>query len=266
VLDRIGGGPLVVNRGHPLNRGRISWYLALPGINYGGARWYDLIGSNHGTLTNMTTSASGWRGTTRPGGWGSLQTDGADDYIDCGAVPLDSNNWTLASWITWKVANDPLRMIAWHGSGPTIYHSASNLKIVHGGSVDLSGSAGLSIGVPAHVAITRSGAVARIFKDGAKIAENLSFAATYTADSSFHIGNSTAFGEAVGALFDDVTCYSRGLSEAEVRSLYDLSRRGYPGVLVRSGWPAATPAEAGTAFVAPRPYVTSQAVRRAAYY
>jgi hypothetical protein len=76
MLDRIGPGPLVVNDGHPLNRGLVTWWLARPGLNYGGARWYDPIGLNHGTLANFG-AGSGWSGTTRPGGFGQLTFDAA---------------------------------------------------------------------------------------------------------------------------------------------------------------------------------------------
>ena len=41
-----------VNRHHPLNSKLAAWWLPLPGLD-GGRQLYDLMGLNHGTLTNM---------------------------------------------------------------------------------------------------------------------------------------------------------------------------------------------------------------------
>jgi hypothetical protein len=68
-------GPDPVNRAHPLNDGLVTWWLTLPPTD-GGLRWYDLLGLNHGTLANFG-AGFGWRGTTRPGGFGQLTFDAA---------------------------------------------------------------------------------------------------------------------------------------------------------------------------------------------
>ncbi len=68
-----------VNWTHPLNRGLVSWWMVLPGMT-SGARFTDITNSNgnHGTLTNM--DHLDWVGSKD--GWGALDLDGSDDYIN----------------------------------------------------------------------------------------------------------------------------------------------------------------------------------------
>lgn len=75
-----------INWGHPLNRGLVSWWLAVPGQNgWGTTRWRDMVHRSqvHGALTNMDPSTdwvnSGYR-------TGSIALDGDNDYIDVSAV------------------------------------------------------------------------------------------------------------------------------------------------------------------------------------
>src|SRR3990167_9254519 len=94
-------GPLyygdLVNRSCQLNSGLVSWLMAVPWY-MSGPRFIDIFGKNHGTLTNGPT----WQGAMgRPGGNGSLNFDGTDDYVDCGAM-LGSqpvNDLTVSMWI-----------------------------------------------------------------------------------------------------------------------------------------------------------------------
>jgi hypothetical protein len=76
-----------LNRQHPLNRAVVGAWQVLPRLS-GGAFWYNLAASYHGTLTNMTTAggASGWGSTTRTGGYGELRFDGTDDAVTVGTV------------------------------------------------------------------------------------------------------------------------------------------------------------------------------------
>lgn len=70
-----------VNWQHPLNQGRLAWFLCLPGM-MGGARWPDLCApadlTRSGVMTGFTVdlhargSSGGWRNLSRPGGYGNL--------------------------------------------------------------------------------------------------------------------------------------------------------------------------------------------------
>ena len=92
-----------VRRGHPLNQGCVAWWLTLPHTQ-GTATWFDLMGSYHGTLTNMGNANNGWRPTHRPGGFGDVLFDGVvttGGYVQCrsSAILAGKSNWAIAAWV-----------------------------------------------------------------------------------------------------------------------------------------------------------------------
>ena len=73
-----------VNWAHPLNRGRVAWWLAVPG-RYGSNDWYDLSRGYNGVF-NSFASPNGWNSASNPGGAGSVQFDGTTSYISLGSL------------------------------------------------------------------------------------------------------------------------------------------------------------------------------------
>lgn len=76
-----------VNRSSPLNRGLVSWWMALPYPPYwGGPRFLDLCGRNHGTLN----TGPAWSGNIgRAGGFGAIRFPGSATLgarVNCGNV------------------------------------------------------------------------------------------------------------------------------------------------------------------------------------
>src|SRR5262245_836525 len=71
--------------GHPLLRGALAFWKAVPGLT-GGDRFFDLLPNRlHCTLTNMSYGGtSGWSATDRRGASGQLNFDGTDDRCDAG--------------------------------------------------------------------------------------------------------------------------------------------------------------------------------------
>lgn len=88
-----------VNWDSPLNRGLVSWWVVLPDTNRGAVTWRDIAGTNHGTLTGMDP-ATDWVGSTRPGGLGSLDFDGSNDYVTCGTGSATKYAWTSSNSIS----------------------------------------------------------------------------------------------------------------------------------------------------------------------
>lgn len=88
-----------VNRSAPLNRGLVSWWMTLPNrLGGGGNTFRDLMGRNHGTLTNGPT----WSGNRRLGGFGSIAgTSAASSWVDCSRITqLDgATRVTIRGWI-----------------------------------------------------------------------------------------------------------------------------------------------------------------------
>lgn len=244
-----------VNRHHPLSRGLVSWWLTLPPLD-GGARLYDIAGLNPGTLSGMGSNG-GWRGTTRPGGLGQLLFDGSNDLIDTlGTVDTfahiqNTGVFALGGWIapdsslsaevaviastntsnekgfyiSWNASNQKkLSMFAGRGSGGTVFLvTAPNNSLLADGWH--------------HFLVSGNGSNVRVFVDGVFVAT--AAVGTLSSGSSTRLTNIGAFPRAAGpagffkGAADDVMLWSRGLSDAEARALYEESRLGLPTLLRR---------------------------------
>jgi hypothetical protein len=144
-------------------------------------------------------------------------------YIDCGAIPLISDHWTIATSLRLNSISSYMRIISWGGAGPTLWNeqSTGRTAIVHSGTVDLQASTQqFFVGEKAQFVITRSGAKCRIYKNAVVIASSDAFAVSFSQDSTFRIGNSSAFNEPADARFDYVMTWQRGLAESEVRDYF----------------------------------------------
>ena len=89
---------VMLNPLHPLSRGLVGYWLFNEGA---GSLANDISGhNNHGRLTNMAPNAqdSGWGGSKFGGG---LQSDGVDDYVNCGNdSSLDiTDAITISAWV-----------------------------------------------------------------------------------------------------------------------------------------------------------------------
>jgi hypothetical protein len=220
----------------------------VPGLE-GGKTWWDLCGLNPGTLTNMTTSASGWRGTTRPGGWGHVLCDGSNDSVNCGNGPAlgITGNLTLSLWM--RLDAQPVGAYSVFTKdkdtgGRTFtldYHNngvISRLRwYINGGAGSnlIADAATLNTGQWYHVAATyaTSGTLAiyvngllRVSGSGADTSLPTS-TANVTLGAREYAGNQDYM---PGAL-DGAQMRARTLTAAEVKALYDESRQGYPNLL-----------------------------------
>ena len=237
--------PEPVNLNHPLAQGLVSWWLALPGLD-GGQKWYDVIGGYHGTLTNMTTSASGWRSTTRPGGWRHLLFDGVNDNISTAArVPVASFS-TGSTYIAWAQTTSTASSRGYGGdpSMPILGDTTANVWIgwgVTGGVQNFmyagtgpfaTGTVAVNDGAWHFLAVVhdRTTGNIQLYTDG--IADGSGTSAwngIFPAVNS--IGRGFSSSDLWNGFLDDVRIYSRALSAAEIFDLYANSRTGYPGLL-----------------------------------
>jgi hypothetical protein len=243
-----------VNGRHPLNRGRVAWWLALPGLT-GGRQWYDLLGRYPAALSNVPADA--WRGTARPGGWGAVgRSANAVDTAGVSVALPSMADVTLAFWL-WYSPVAFYRVFAplWTDIGgtkqfgfqPSADGSGNLTARIYVGYFLYSGAA-IPAGTWTHVAIVRSGSTAFIYQNGIQTLSQAGVDTTAVSGTlGVVLGEGTSNPQTVQQL-DDVAVYSRALSAADVFGLYDLSRRGYPGVLnrVRRRRPFSSPA--GTDF------------------
>lgn len=94
-----------VNWAHPLNRGLVSRYVALPDQQRG-VVFRDLCRRFDGTIV----SGMAWEGAHgRPGGWGCLNCAGAGNYVNVGDRALGTGTaYTLTAWVRASVSADEI--------------------------------------------------------------------------------------------------------------------------------------------------------------
>lgn len=238
-----------VERGHPLNRGKLAWWLALPGQT-GGPVLSDLFGRRPGTLS-AAPNRPVWGGTGRPGGLGQLTLAGnASSYVDCapmGASLAGLQHVSAACWtdrvpgtnfglgqgldgqrfsLLWST--DDRIYVEVESGGAFSYPSAGvaasgwhRLLLSYDGTA--SGLARLSLyldGEPLALTAGGDGPAASVADPG-----------PYTwAVGVSHSGSGYAGG--TGAV-DDAPVWTRSLSADEAAAEFDQSRRGYPDMIRR---------------------------------
>jgi hypothetical protein len=231
-----------VNRSHWLNRQRAAWWLAVPNL-VGGRKWFDLVGSSHGTLTGGT-SAAAFKPPARLGGWGHVAMDGSAGHVDCGAVLSGSYaNLTIAGWM----ARDATNHVATFGWGDNGSFRFNILWYIDGTCYFQSGNAAATYAFaslggtdPHRFLMTFDGSLAgnarlSAYVDGRPV--SLSYAGTqtttYAVTGTFKVGREITNNVYTAGWHDDTAVWTRTLSAAEAWADYTLSRRGYPGVLAR---------------------------------
>lgn len=225
------GGSLFVNRGHPLLRGALAWYLVLPG-RAGGARLVNLLGGPHGVRTNGPL----WRGAQgRPGGRGCLEYDGSDDYVACGTLPASaSNNVTYAAWIYPRSGggNTFGRIFHQEDTSPGLVMGGAATSVIWAvAGSNVTGT--VTANAWSHVVGTYDGSAQALYVNGV-LAQSFSIGTTLSAPTDIKIGNRGAADRGFDGFIDDcLLLVGRKWSEAESRQWYSLSRAGYPGIILR---------------------------------
>lgn len=227
--------PAPVNRQHRFNRGLVAWYKCLPHLS-GGRSWYDLMGLNPGTLTNMG-AGSGWGGSPAPGGFGSLRFDGTNDYV---GVPLNlaTKPSTLSLWMRVDVfgPSDGSPVFVHSGSHYWAYNGSAKTLEFYNGNWRSSGALAVSAGQWHHYCMVATTVDTTMYFDGVQV-YNAAQVIT-TGSSTTALGartDSLASPNILNGALDNIRSYSRALSAVEVAWLYQDERLGNPATLNRLG-------------------------------
>jgi hypothetical protein len=242
-------------RDHPLLRGCKLWLLCLPGKQWQGSLWRNLMGAPHGTPTNFAPQTTATRGfapaTTRRGGYGELRVPGTNATAEGGIfLPVDQlqflEGMTLAFWVNLPATPDSAahRFIAAGATTVTRAYavlnvaSQSRLQFFWAGSNRLTMTGDLGTKTWHHVVGTRTGTlatsmIARWYIDG--VLDSASGALAN--DPNPAAGDYTTIGcrtdglLSPNALMDDMMLYDRPLDAGAVRALYQDGVQGHPELL-----------------------------------
>jgi hypothetical protein len=220
-----------VNWAHPLNRGRVAWWLTPPGVGGGGSRLLDLAGRNHGTLINMVPSTtSGWQPN---GGFSSLAFDGVNDYV---LTPFTTalNDFTVSA--TFFSATSPGlgnfgRIVDknfatgfWLGSD-----GATGTGTSWGGGIVNAPFTYVTLSNFAwhRITMTRRGTTKTIFGDGGSVSATATVSGIPLSLEPVRFGQTHDLAAPFNGRIDEVSIWNRALSPMEVALDYQLSRIGY---------------------------------------
>lgn len=246
-----------VNKNHPLNRGRVAWWLALPN-RASGPTWYDLMGQSSLALTGMGSGSNGWRGPKRPGGFASVLADGSAGYL-AGSSNLTgfgngTASYTASCWLyltstngtyTRLLANDQPGENAWYlGLAPS--GGTATAYRVQGGAGDFITGTNVAAGSVTLLTTTYDGTTLRLYQNGVQTASAASSRSISISTATFQVFKPNGFAVYINGQIDDVGLWNRALTAAEVYYLYSVSQRGYDGMLNRIGVPFYATAAAPT--------------------
>jgi hypothetical protein len=218
---------LAIYAPQPPSAGLISWWQAESNAN-------DVIGSNHGTLTNGATFGPGKAGQ-------AFALDGVNDHINIpNSASLQPTSLTLEGWFNFSgTGGDPALMARAVGTGVlnsfVIWLNSGTLRVGIGDSV----GGGNGVGVPFtpvvgqwyHIAFTFDNSTQRasLYLDGALIGTNVT-SGTIGYDShpvllgaDINNGNLTNL---FNGRIDEAAMYSRALSAAEIASIFTAGSAG----------------------------------------
>jgi hypothetical protein len=254
--------PVPVNIRHPFAQGLVSWYLAAPG-RFGGLKWFDMMGANHGALTSMNNSSNGFQGSSnRKGGRGGMLFDGTAGYITLGAPSNlnfvgQTNAFSITAWI--KINGHPANNAQVAAKGASANANQQYAMIVNAAAgrftLDCGNGAATSSVTPdvtdnvwhqlvMTVPAASTGMLGYVDGLVQSFTSGTGAIATGTTTNDVLIGarrdasNADSLRWFPGQI-DDVRFYNRVLSASEIFQQYINATQGYPGLLnvARPGCP-----------------------------
>ena len=237
-----------VNYLHPLNRGLVGWWLAMPGgrTGYGTGKWRDLTHNrNDGTLTN---SGLEWQAQTHTGGKASLYMGGASDYVGIpstviGALPNVAV--TISMWIYPNAVGNYENVFDATSGGASrqlsCFLGGAGGTYVAVAGVGGNGAANTYPWVAnewQYFLLTVSGSNVLVYRNGLLTATVASaLGGPFTAAELQIGGNPSGGGTASSFRYDDIRINARNFTDAEAMALYMESLRGSPLTLRRTTIP-----------------------------
>ncbi len=195
------------------------WIPSLDTAGNGTTTLTDLVGTSHGTLTNMDP-ATDWATDTGSGGVRALDFDGVNDYVLLPNLAA-ATNWTISAWIyVTSLAQYPAPVLIKFGTVPANGIVANTtttwMTLRNDGAPALRGVARTQ-NVWTHLIATWNGTITSIFKDTVQGSSGAGGGGYGIADSRIGDGYST---DKFKGRIDDIRVFNSVLDSSDISYLY----------------------------------------------
>ena len=195
--------------------------------NSGSLTWFDLTGTNNGTLTNGPTFNSG--------SGGSIVFDGVDDYVNIpNNAALNSNIGTVSIWFNYTSAPGNGSVIlgktdingSFNGLGISIYQGSLGGQIKGNGAptTNISGSSISTNTWYNYIIKYTSGVSYSSYLNGSLIGTNTLLAFTFSTQPLRLARSVDTYWSTFGGQIPNVQIYNRALSSTEVLQNYNATK------------------------------------------
>jgi hypothetical protein len=217
-------------REHPLNSGRLAWWMVQPPTD-GGSQLLNLADPHNPATLLGFSGYGGWRPQAHPGGRGSLTMNSGARLNP--AIVQAPASFSIGAWINQDTSNLTGYRTIYADSGTGFW--LLNGKIDYYYSTDRSGSLTLPVNTWTRILVTYStiGTKLTYWINGR---QDATFTAGVALPTSGTVGIGGDPSDTFFGFIDDISLWSRSLAATEVWADYELSQAGYPGVL-RTGPP-----------------------------
>lgn len=228
-----------INLDHPVNRGLIHAWLALPG-GIGVSQWRDPVGGNHTDWVNPPVACGA---VSRQGGFGSLLFDGTNDYGNCVKKAAVVTGGSVSLWVN-QVGNADTQAPICQTDYTTgdVFNwliTATNVRFRFGGvgpmTVNADTGAGLAANIWTHLCGTYDKVTTEVncYVNGILLGQGFSGGQDFydSANVELEIGDygaGASHGNYWNGFIDEVMIRNRALTKSEVVLDYLDSRRGHP--------------------------------------
>jgi len=224
-----------INKDSPFYRGLVGfWAMGNPACRNSNTLIDLSPYGNHGTLTNMDP-ATDW---VQDGERAALDFDGVDDYTDCGNSSI-LNPTGVITWSLWcmpYVAQDAKCIISKTNTSDfsniiRTYTSPNSWAFTYGNK-QIYVSNTLTVAKWQHVVGTYDGTDVKLYVDGIERGFVTQTGLSSNPSYSLRIGSNNGNGYFNG-IIDNVLVYNRALSSDEVKQLYNETKDGSYGSLIK---------------------------------
>ncbi len=223
----------------PVATGAVGWWTSA--VSGGNAT--DSIGSNHGTLVNGATTATGLVGQ-------AFNLDGVNDYVDLGnaaALQVSGGSFTAEAWVKFDTLTGDMSILdkmAVTAGGPNrdgwrlAKQTENRFWFSLGGGTDNGATADaattvrsttvVTTGVWYHVVAIKSASEIAIYVNGVKEASKPLPTFTDTHAANLRLGSNAQEGAYLDGLIDEAALYRRALTDTEIAAIHAAGASGIP--------------------------------------